>query len=144
LSYTYANIGKCYENLDAYTPALKNYRLGYKNVIKSDSQNKKNSYLSGFLGGVYRRMNMPDSALFHFQKSLDYSLRINNTNRIAIAEYELGKTYFDVNQPDSAKKYITRSYALSVENDYVNLLKDNLFVLSELAEKEGNTEETYC
>jgi len=143
LSYTYANIGKCYENLDAYTPALKNYRLGYKNAIKSDSQNKKNSYLSGFLGGVYRRMNMPDSALFHFQKSLDYSQRIENTNRIAIAEYELGKTYFDINQPDSAKKHITRSYALSVENNYVNLLKDNLFVLSELAEKEGNTNDAY-
>jgi signal transduction histidine kinase len=143
LSYTYANIGKCYENLNAYTSAIENYRLGYKNVIKSDSQNKENSYLSGFFGGVYRRMNMPDSALFHFQKSLDYSKRINNTNRIAIAEYELGKTYFDLNQPDSAKKYIYRSHRSSVENDYVSLLKDNLFVLSELAEKEGNIENAY-
>lgn len=143
LSYTYANIGKCYENLNAYAPALKNYRLGYENVIKADSQNKENSYLSGFFGGIYRRMNMPDSALFYFQKSLDYSQRINNTNRIAIAEYELGKTFFDINQPDSAKKYISRSYALSAENDYVNLLKDNLFVLSELAETEGNTEDAY-
>lgn len=143
LSYTYANIGKCLENLNDYNAALKNYRLGYKNAVKSDNQNKKNSYLSGFFGGVYRKLNMPDSALFHFQKSLDYSHRINNTNRIAIAEYELGKTYLDNNQPDSAKKYITRSYALSVENKYVNLLKDNLFILSELAEKEGNTEDAY-
>ncbi|MGM0621159.1 MAG: ATP-binding protein [Bacteroidota bacterium] len=143
LSYTYANIGKCYENLNAYAPALKNYRLGYENVIKSDKQNMENSYLSGFFGGVYKKMNMPDSALFHFQKSLDYARRINNTNRIANAEYELGKTYFDINQPDSAKKYISRSYALSLENDYINLLKDNLFVLSGLAENEGNTEDAY-
>ncbi|MFW5756193.1 MAG: tetratricopeptide repeat protein, partial [Tangfeifania sp.] len=97
LSYTYANIGKCHENLDDYKAALKNYRLGHENAIKADSRNEINSYLSGFYGSIYRRMNMPDSALFHFQKSLDYSHRINNTNRTAIAEYELGKTYFDLN-----------------------------------------------
>jgi signal transduction histidine kinase len=143
LSYTYANIGKCYENLNDYNAALKNYRLGNENAIRANSTNKINSYLSGFFGSVYRRMNMPDSALFHFRKSLNYSHRINNTNRIAIAEYELGKTYFDIHQTDSAKKYITQSYNLATENYYPTLLKDNLFILAELAEDEGNTAEAY-
>ncbi|MFW6246475.1 MAG: tetratricopeptide repeat protein [Tangfeifania sp.] len=143
LSYTYANIGKCHENLDDYKAALRNYRLGHENAIKADSRNEINSYLSGFYGSIYRRMNMPDSALFHFQKSLDYSHRINNTNRTAIAEYELGKTYFDLNQKDSAQKYITQSYTLSAKNYYPDLLKNNLFILAELAEEEGDTENAY-
>ncbi|MBW6537630.1 MAG: tetratricopeptide repeat protein, partial [Mariniphaga sp.] len=138
IAYSYSNIGKCYENLKDYDSALKSYRTGFSYQIQLDEQNLTNSFFSLFFGEVYSKMNMPDSALFHFQKAFDYGNRINNRNRLAIANYNLGKTYLDRNELNLAKKHLNESYYSSVENNYKSLEKDNLFILSKIAEKEGN------
>lgn len=138
LAYSYSNIGRCYENLKDYDSALASYRTGFNYQAQLDKQNLANSFFSSFFGEVYSKMNMPDSTLFHFQKAHDYATRINNRNRLAIANYNLGKTYFDRNELDLAKEHLNESYYSSVENNYKSLEKDNLFILSKIAEKEGN------
>lgn len=137
-AYSYSNIGRCYENLKDYDSALAIYQTGYDYLSQTDSENKSNSFFSSFFGDLYSKMNMPDSALYHFQKSLDYANRLNNKNRVAIANYNLGKTYFEINDLDLAKEHLLLSYHSSVENNYKSLEKDNLFILSGIAEKEGD------
>jgi signal transduction histidine kinase len=138
LAYSYSNIGRCYEYLKDYDSALSSYRTGFSYQAKLDNQNLSNSFFSSFFGELYSKMNMPDSALFHFQKAHDYASRINNRNRVAIANYNLGKTFFETNELDLAKEHLNKSYVSSVENNYKSLEKDNLLILSKIAEKEGN------
>ena len=143
LAYSYSNIGRCYEYLKDYDSALASYHTGFNYQVQLDEQNLANSFFSSFFGEVYSKMNMPDSALFHFQKALDYATRINNRNRVALANYNLGKTYFEINELDSAKKHLHKSYTSSVENNYKPLGKDNLFILSKIAEEEGDIPSAY-
>jgi signal transduction histidine kinase/Tfp pilus assembly protein PilF len=138
IAYSYSNIGQCYENIKDYDAALKSYRTGFSYQTQQDEQNLTNSFFSLFFGELYNKMNMPDSALFHFQKAYDYANRINNRNRLAIANYNLGKSYLEINELDLAKEHLNKSYNSSVKNNYKSLEKDNLFILSKIAEKEGN------
>jgi signal transduction histidine kinase len=138
IAYSYSNIGRCYENMKDYDSALESYRTGFNYQVQLDSQNLTNSFYSLFFGELYSKMNKPDSALFHFQKAYDYATRINNRNRLAIANYNLGKSYFEINELDLAREHLNKSYHSSVENNYKSLEKDNLFILSKIAEKEGN------
>lgn len=138
IAYSYSNIGRCYENMKDYDSALESYRTGFNYQAQLDSQNLTNSFYSLFFGELYSKMNKPDSALFHFQKAYDYATRINNRNRLAIANYNLGKAYFEIDELDLAREHLNKSYHSSVENNYKSLEKDNLFILSKIAEKEGN------
>lgn len=137
MAYSFSNIGRCYENLKDYDSALASYRTGFSYQIQLDKQNLTNSFFSSFFGSVYNQMNIPDSALYHYQKALDYANRINNKNRIAIADYNLGKTYIDLNEPALAKEHLQRSYSVSIENNYKSLERDNLLIMSKIAEEDG-------
>lgn len=143
IAYSYSNIGQCYENLKDYDSALASYHTGFSYQVQQDEQNLTNSFFSLFFGELYSKMNMPDSALFHFQKALDYANRINNKTRLAIANYNLGKTYFEINELDLAKEHLYKSYNSSVENNYKSLRKDNLLIFSGIAEKEGDILKAY-
>ncbi len=144
ISYSRSNIGDCYENLNDYDAALENYRIGYTILLNKDENNRSNSFFSAKIGNVYRKLGELDSALFYLKKATDYAARINNKNRIALAEYYLGETYFAASKIDSAKKYIQSSYNNSIEKDYTGILRDNLFLMSEIADKEGDIQNSYA
>jgi signal transduction histidine kinase len=138
IAYTYSNIGDSYVDLKEYEKALRNYIIGYDYLLSANPDNRSNSFFSACIGDVYSKMNLPDSALFYFQKAKDYAIRINNKNRIAIAQYLLGRTYYYLNQLDSAQKHLDNSYKISLQNHYMDVMKDDLFILSELEERKGN------
>lgn len=106
LTYCYSNIGNCYKKLEQFDLALSNYRTGHKYAVKVDEQNRKNSYFFSFFGETYREMGMRDSALHYFLGALDYARRINNTNRIAQANYNLGKIHLEMDKPELAREYL--------------------------------------
>ena len=143
IAYSYSNIGNYHENLKNYEEALKNYLLGYNLILEKFKDNQSNSFFSTNIGRVYGKMIKPDSALFYYQKGLDYAYEINNKNRIAIAQYFLGKTYLELNKVDIASRYINESYDLSVQKKYTDLKKDNLFILAAIEEKKGNVSKAF-
>ncbi len=143
IAYSYSNIGDCFQETQLLDSALHYYITGYNVLLALDPQNRSNSYFSSRIGAVYSLQNQLDSALVYNKKALAYAFRINNKNRIAIAEYNLGKTYIAGNQSDSARLYIERSYEKARENGYDVLLKDNLFLMAELAEAKQNFNEAY-
>ncbi len=140
-AYTYSNIGITYKKLKKFDEALKSYRKGHSYAVMVDEQNRINSYFSSFFGDLYTELGQQDSALHYYEDALDYSKRINNNNRLALANHNLGKIYFTLGEFQLAKEHVNLSYSAAVENNYVSLEPDNLFVLSELAEQEGNTGE---
>jgi len=143
IAYSYANIGDCYENFDDLENALTNFKKGFNVLYRVDKRNRSNSYFSSRIGGVYFKLNKPDSALYYNRKALDYANRINNKNRIALAQYHLGTIFFEINQIDSAEFYFEKSYDTAIEKGYTVLTKDNLFSLANVKEKRGNTIEAF-
>lgn len=138
IAYSYSNIGTCYENTNKLNSALESYKTGYNIFVKFDSQNRSNSYFSSSIGGVFLKLNQLDSALHYNLNALDYAHRINNKNRIAIAEYKLGINFLGINQIDSAEYYINRSFNKSLQKGYASLLKDNFFAFAKIEEQKGN------
>ena len=138
IAYSYSNFGKCYENEKNYEDALKYYQLGYKNLLMKEKNSRSCSFFLASIGGAYSEMGKLDSALVYYKSSLLHAIRINNKNRIAIAEYNLGLTNFKLNRIAAAEKYINSSYDKSVENSYTNLIKNNLFTLSKIEESKGD------
>lgn len=138
IAYSYSNIGNCHEHSKEYKKALANYKTGYKVLSSSYKEHRSNSYFSTILGGIYLKLNQPDSALYYNKAGLEYAHRINNKHRIAIAEYKLGLNYMKIGKIDSARLYLNSSYNASLEKRYAAVLKDNLFALANLAEKMGD------
>lgn len=138
IAYSYSNVGTYYENKGDYEKALHYHKLGYKNILMDDKNSRSNSFFLKNLGDVYSKMGKLDYALSNYKKSFIHAKSINNKNRIAIAEYCLGKTHFKLNNIDSASKYINSSYKKSLKFGYDDLIKDNQFILSEIEERKGN------
>lgn len=138
ISYSYSNLGKCSENKKEYDEALKYYQLGYESILKKDKNSRSIAFFLTEIGDVYSKMRKFNTALSYYKKSLSHAIRINNKNRIAIAEYNLGKGYFEINKIDSASIYINNSYNKSIKNNYDALIRDNQFMLSNIEEKKGN------
>lgn len=143
IAYSYSNVGRCFENKKEFKEALKYYQLGYQNLLKDEKNIRSVPLFLTFIGSVYSKMGMQDSALTYHKKSLFNSKQINNKNRIAIANYYLGLTYFSISKLDSADKFINASYTLSLEKNYGYLIKDNLFILSQIEEKRGNISKAF-
>ena len=141
IAYSYINVGICHENKKEYKTALENYNLGYKNLLMKEENYRSISFFLINIGRVYNKMGDMDSALSNFKESLIQAKRINNNNRIAIAQYNLGKIYLEINEIDSASNYVNSSFEISLQNNYNGLIRDNQFVLAEIEEKRGNVSE---
>jgi len=138
IAYSYANIGKCFENKNEFEKALNYYQLGYETLLEDDKYFRSLSLFLVHIGRVNSKMGELKLALSNLKESLIYAQKINNKNRVAISEYHLGKTFLELNQLDSARKYINNSSKVSLQQNYVDLIRDNEFILSSIEEKKGN------
>lgn len=141
IAYSQSNIGKYYEYKSDFQTALTYHKKGYENLLKQDKNNRSISFFLVNTGSVFSKNNQLDSALHYYNNALFHAKRINNKNRIAIAEYFLGNTYLKLNRLDSANLHLNKSFALATKNNYNVLVKDNLFAYADLAEKRGQTTE---
>jgi len=143
IAYSYSNIGKCFENNTEYEIALDYYLRGFNIYAKEQDSRYSYSFFLANIGSVYGKMGLRDSALKYYHQSLFHAKKINNTNRIAIAEYMLGKNLFAINELDSASMYIQSSYQNSSQNAYTELIMDNLFLLADIEDERGNIPKAY-
>ena len=143
IAYCYSNMGNCYEKKQEYHTALDYYKHGFKLYANEEHNRYSYSFFLANIGSVYSKMGIRDSALKYYHQSLFHAKKINNTNRIAIAEHNLGKNLFAIKELDSASMYIQSSYKSSLQNAYTDLIMDNLFVLAEIEEERGNIPKSY-
>ena len=59
-----------------------NYTAALKELLEAEKINPKDAITHNYLGITYRNKNLPDKAIFHFEKALDlnpgYSIAKNN------------------------------------------------------------------
>jgi signal transduction histidine kinase len=143
ISYSYANIGYCYQHMGKLDSALYQLKTGYCYLQEMDPRNRSNSYFSASIGSIFEQKNMLDSALFYNKSALDFAIRIKNQNRVAIANYNLGKTYLANKQTDLASESFRKSQTIAEQKGYSVLAKDNLFALAQIEEEKGNINQAF-
>ncbi|NOZ47959.1 MAG: sensor histidine kinase [Chlorobi bacterium] len=121
-----------------FESALEYHILGFKIYNENENNRRNNSFFLANIGMVYLELGKIDSALYYFNRSLEQAKQINNEHRVAIAESNLGKTYLKLGKIETAVRFIDKSYQHALNNSYQELLRDNLFALSEIEELRGN------
>lgn len=138
ITYSYSNIGSCYKLKKEFKSALKYYKLGHKIYDENKNNGRNYSYFLANIGMAYFELGKTDSALHYFEQSLKQAERIHNEHRVAIAEYHLGIAHLHLGNIETAAGFIHKSYQHALENQYLELLRDNQFALAEIEEARGH------
>lgn len=117
----YSNLGTLYSASGNYKKSLK-YYFSILNQNNSVSENMKIKLFHN-IGTQYKRLNMADSALFYYGKSLKIAEKMNVNNAIISNYYSIGDLYgCYIKEKDSAIMYLNKALTLSGNNN-INLQK---------------------
>jgi len=138
ISKSYLKLGYTYYNINEFEKAQKYNMLSLKFLKSNDYANLQNTYNN--IGLIYSSMDMPDSALYYYQRSITSS---NNKNGRKNVLYELGNIanlYLNQGNYKKALKTYFEVKSMSEEHSDKNALSISYCNLSEvyflMAEKE--------
>jgi tetratricopeptide (TPR) repeat protein len=140
LSVSLHNIGFVYFYLEDYNTALAYYResLDLKKEIDS-SFDRDMLYIN--ISSCYRKLGRLDRAL----ETTDSAFFICNSNCtkkiIMLGEVSYGSIYFLQKEFHTAKKHLSRSYSLAIKLDDKSLQVENLHLLAQLEQIQGNSKQ---
>jgi AraC-like DNA-binding protein/heat shock protein HspQ len=86
---------------------------------------------------LYKAKKMYDSAFINFRLSLDEAKKSDNKYITSATYSDLGKLFFELNQPDSAMFYLNLSNSVAIKYNFKTFLMDNFQFLSKIAEAKG-------
>jgi len=104
--------------------------------ISKQYKNVRLNLLYTSLGEYYQKIKLYDSAFHYFHLSLFHSTD-NNTRVKTMNLSNMGKFFFEINKIDSALYYIDLSNKIALENNFLNILSENLLTLSEIEKSRG-------
>jgi len=87
---------------------------------------------------LYQNEHYPDSAFHYCQLALEEARRIDKIDSEAATLSTFGSLFFDVNEPDSALKYINLSNEIAKKNSFLKTVADNYLLLSKIEESAGD------
>lgn len=108
LAMVYENLGECYEDENLYDIAMEAYRKACC-IRKTDA--KQIFSLRG-IGYVFLLQNQLDSALYYYQKALDYALVKKDSNWISALNHDFAIVYEQKGDYLQANKFITKAIAV--------------------------------
>jgi len=90
------------------------------------------------LGNAYLKLGMTDSALYYFRQTLPAALAANDMKNYCLASTELGKTYSDLGQYDSALVHLNNAYRVYEGGQFTNPY-DQIVLLNVMASTYAET-----
>ena len=132
---SYVRIANTYSFLKIYDIALNYYRtaLSYLDSIP-ESQIRGSIYT--FVGQTYYEMNLPDSALLHYQMARNLSRSNDAWN--AILDFFTGEAYAQAQESDSALFYLNRAGAYYESLRNTNMVMECYLTLAEMFHESGD------
>ena len=112
LSKTYLFIGEIYRLIGDNTKALNNF-FQAKELIHEQKDNSTNVWINIKLGELYLSEHMYDKCADSYQEAYNYSIKTNDTIRIALAALYMGKAFTIQNNVDSVIYYYEESIRLA-------------------------------
>lgn len=116
----------CLGNLAIIHDELKNFREALKYLQKVELIARRNNQMQPLgsvynsMGGIYRNLQIPDSALIYFKKALHLHTQFGGLKDIAITHSNIGPAMAELNQPDSGLHY------LLLAKEELKVLKDSI------------------
>ena len=91
----YAVVGDCFNGLNDFNEAIKNYRYAINAYDDKNIEDRSaKAYLTDKLGSCYYRQNIPDSALYYLFNALEISRPIGNIVMLMYEHLRIGNIYF--------------------------------------------------
>ncbi len=118
----------------------------YNKAVKLNIQLNRQDYLAinyDNIGAILLSQSEFDSALFYLERSLEISTIINDNNRKAAANINLGKLYNKIGETDKALEYYRSGWQIASEIGYLIHIRDAAKGLSEIYEGQEQFENAY-
>ena len=135
-------LGLAYKNLNEFDESFKMF-----NEAKRIYGEKKDTFRQAFIilnmGGLYKSVNLIDSALKCDQQSLKMFKDAGYVNGILQAKTSIAKIYTDQNRLSEARKLYTSSIDTSLAYHFNEVVLDSYSDLSELEYNAGNYKRAY-
>jgi len=96
------------------------------------------STLHHMFGILMDRTQNTEQALFHFKEGKKIAIEINNSQRMLIADMNIGNTYLDLNKIDSAFIFENEARAIAIKSGQQKYLGYILGCLGDIALKRGD------
>jgi len=142
-AYSYNNIGRCQESMNDYESALRYFQLSLQDYLAEGSIGAATSLCYYDIGNVYYTLSQLDSALTYYQQSWRHAAKVKNKHRKTIAENKIAVTFAALGQYDEAEEYVGKSLRTAQSQHYYDLVRDNHYLLSEIAEGRGDISGAY-
>jgi tetratricopeptide (TPR) repeat protein len=136
------NIGDAYGALGNVAQA----RLAYN---KARDFARLNNYLLGVttntrnLGNLLEREQKYDSAIQHYQQSLQLSTEINDNRGIILSYKSMASVFLKTNQLKTAKEFAQLSLTAAKQVNLRAFVRDGYELLNKISENEGNKSQAY-
>lgn len=137
LAINYQNIGGIFEKKNELKKALENYEksLHYNNIIKSEL-GKLICYNS--IGGIYLKNNNIKLAEKYILPTIEIANTIQDDYYISASYINTG-WLFSLQNKEEAEDYLLKGLKIAENQSYLSAIIDANFLLSELAEKKGES-----
>ena len=116
LAMIYDNLADCYEKDDLYDIAIEAYRQAYQ-ILEGESQQ---TYPLRGIARICLLQNKKDSALFYYQKALDYASAEQDSSLIGALYHDLAMAYSEKKDYIQADKYVSKAIMIQGQ-DAVNV-----------------------
>lgn len=137
-AYSYNNIGRCQESMHDYESALRYFQLSLHDYLEEGGIGAATSLCYYDIGNIYYTLSQLDSALSYYQQSWHDAEKVKNKHRKTIAENKIAVILAALGQYDEAEAYVWKSLRTAQSQNYHDLVRDNHYLLSEIAEGRGD------
>lgn len=143
LASQYVNLGKIYNERDKdYPKAIEFYKKAVSNYNKiGDSLN--GSVALGNIGRNFIRMEKLDSARFYINKSLGFSLKVDNPDELVRSLTNMGEIEFKLKNYQRAKANIQQAISIAKEHSFMEDYGEALLLLSGINAEELDYKNAY-
>lgn len=116
LAMIYNNLGECYEAEDMSEVAMNAYRESYQMF---NDKNREIYPLRG-IARILLLQNNLDSALFYFQKALDYAIDVQDSHLVGALYHDIAMAYNEQKDYIHAEEFISKAITSMSDEEAVN------------------------
>lgn len=110
----YENLGSIYEDLERIDSATYYYTRSFELYTALDEQEALIEVLNN-LGDLYRKTGRYGEAMLQTRRALELAVQMNDLHEQGAAYRDLGKTFYLLQEPDSAYHYLELSRRVSID-----------------------------
>lgn len=140
MAYSYYNMGRCFEAQKRTDQALEYFRTAYDEYRKGGKIGGATSLVLRGMGDLYFHQGHFADALYYYRRALSDALLESNIYRGTHARLSMAKTFFAIDETDSARIYAGEVLETAKAYKYDQFLRDIYYLMADMEVQKGNHE----